>query len=396
MTLPLAGVRVLAVEQYGAGPFGTMFLADQGAEVIKIENPHDGGDMSRVAGPHFFAPGDSVFFHALNRNKRSLTLDLSKPKGRTVLHDLVKSADAVANNLRGDVPEKLGLDYAQLKAHNPRIICAHLSAYGRKGPRKSWPGYDYLMQAETGYFSLTGEPDSLPTRCGLSIIDLMTGVAMAFGLVSALTAARATGEGRDIDVSLFDLALGNLNYLAAWYLNNGDAQARRPRSAHPTMTPCQLFPTADGWIFLMCNKEKFWPALCQALGQPGWADDPRFRTFPDRLENRDAVVALLDGALKERTTAEWLADFAGVVPAAPVLDVAQALDNPFVTEHGRLHTVEHPDAGPFQLVAPAIRSADDPPPANPAPPLGGDTDDILGGLGYNASRIASLRDAGVI
>jgi len=156
--LPLNGVRVLAVEQYGAGPFGTMFLADQGAEVIKIENPNDGGDMSRAVGPYFFAPGDSEFFHSFNRNKKSLTLDLSRPEGQAVLHDLVRTADALASNLRGDVPAKLGLVYENLKAHNPKIVCAHLSAYGRTGPRAAWPGFDYLMQAEAGYFALTGEP----------------------------------------------------------------------------------------------------------------------------------------------------------------------------------------------------------------------------------------------
>src|SRR3990170_5376803 len=151
--LPLNGVRVLAVEQYGAGPFGTMFLADQGAEVIKIENPNDGGDMSRAVGPHFFAPGDSLFFHSFNRNKKSLTLDLGRPEGQAVFHDLVRTADAVASNLRGDVPEKLGLTYAALKDINAKIVCAHLSAYGRTGSRASWPGFDYLMQAEAGFFS---------------------------------------------------------------------------------------------------------------------------------------------------------------------------------------------------------------------------------------------------
>jgi crotonobetainyl-CoA:carnitine CoA-transferase CaiB-like acyl-CoA transferase len=169
--LPLNGVRVLAVEQYGAGPFGTMFLADQGAEVIKIENPNDGGDMSRAVGPHFFAPGDSEFFHSFNRNKKSLTLDLSRPQGQAVLHDFVRSADALASNLRGDVPVKLGLVYDRLKVHNPKIVCAHLSAYGRGGPRADWPGFDYLMQAEAGYFSLTGEPGAPPARFGLSIVD---------------------------------------------------------------------------------------------------------------------------------------------------------------------------------------------------------------------------------
>ena len=166
---PLAGVRVLAVEQYGAGPFGTMYLANQGAEVIKIENPRDGGDMSRAVGPHFLGPDDSEFFHSFNANKRSVTLDLQSPEGQAVFHDLVRDADAVSNNLRGDVPEKLGIDYESLKAINPKIVCAHLTAYGRTGSRRTWPGFDYLMQAETGWFSLTGEPGTPPARFGLSV-----------------------------------------------------------------------------------------------------------------------------------------------------------------------------------------------------------------------------------
>ena len=162
--LPLEGVRVLTVEQYGAGPFGTMFLADQGAEVVKIENPRDGGDMARDVGPYFFAPRDSLFFHSLNRNKKSVTLDLGCEQGQAVLGDLVKTADGLACNLRGDVPAKLGLTYDRLKAHNPKLVCAHLTAYGRTGPRASWPGFDYLMQAEASYFAVTGEPARPPAR----------------------------------------------------------------------------------------------------------------------------------------------------------------------------------------------------------------------------------------
>jgi len=396
--LPLEGVRVLAVEQYGAGPFGTLYLADLGAEVIKIENPSDGGDMSRGVGPHFFAPEDSQFFHTFNRNKLSVTLDLAVPEARAVLHDLVRSADAVACNLRGDVPAKLGLTYEHLKAHNPRIVCAFLSAYGRDGPRATWPGFDYLMQAETGYFALTGEPDGPPARCGLSLVDLMTGLAMAYALVSALLAARASGEGRDIDVSLFDVALFNVSYLATWYLNAGYRQDRLPRSAHPSLTPCQLYRTRDGWIYLMCNKEKFWPALCHALGRPEWAADPRFRTFADRLANRALVNEQVESELIKRTTGEWLVTFGGGVPAAPVLDVAQALENPFVTEHGRLFDVPHAAAvgGAYRAVAPPVRCADESAPTRPAPALGADTDSILHGLGYDAARIARLRASGAI
>lgn len=396
MTLPLAGVRVLAVEQYGAGPFGTMFLADQGAEVIKIENPNDGGDMSRAVGPHFFAPGDSEFFQSFNRNKKSLTLDLGRPEGQAVLHDLVKGADALASNLRGDVPVKLGLVHERLKEFNPRIVCAHLSAYGRTGPRAHWPGFDYLMQAEAGYFTLTGEPDTPPTRFGISIVDLMTGLGLAYALLAALTSARATGEGRDIEVSLFDMALHNTSYLATWYLNEGVVTGRLARSAHPALTPCQLYRTRDGWIYLMCNKEKFWPALCEKLGRPEWSEDARFRRFPDRLKHRDLLTEMLDGELSSRTTAEWLGIFGGSVPAAPINDLAQALENPFVTEHGRLQTFPHAQRGTFRMVAPPVRCDGDEAPAMPAPALGEHTEALLRELGYDAARIAALKSSSVI
>ena len=394
--LPLDGVRVLAVEQYGAGPFGTMFLADQGAEVIKIENPNDGGDMSRAVGPYFFAPGDSEFFHSFNRNKKSLTLDLSRPEGQAVLHDLVRTADALASNLRGTVPVKLGLVYERLKAHNPKIVCAHLSAYGRSGPRADWPGFDYLMQAEAGYFSLTGEPGAPPARFGLSIVDLMTGLGLAYALLAALTSARATGVGRDIDVSLFDVALHNVNYLATWYLNEGVVTGRLPRSAHPALTPCQLYRTRDGWIYLMCNKEKFWPALCEKLGRPEWSEDARFRLFPDRLRLRDLLTEMLDRELEQRTTAEWLAVFAGAVPAAPIHDLAQALESPFVTEHGRLQTLPHPVKGSYRMVAPPVQCEGEEAPARAAPALGEHTEALLREIGYDGARIQALRDSKVI
>ncbi len=399
MTLPLEGVRVLTVEQYGAGPFGTMWLADQGAEVIKIEQPphgdKGGGDYARALGPYFFDNGDSQWFHAYNRNKKSLTLDLKSDQGQAVFLDLVGTSDALVSNLRGDVPEQLGLTYDHLKATNPKIVCAHLSAYGRSGPRATWPGFDYLMQAEAGWFSLTGEPDQTPTRFGLSVVDQLTGVALAYAALSGIIGARATGEGGDVDVSLFDVALSNLGYPAMWYLNAGHMQDRLARSAHPSLTPCQLYKTADGWIYIMCNKEKFWPVLSDALGHSEWAGDPRFKTFKERFEQRPVIQDMLDEALSAKTTAEWLAEFAGVVPAAPILDVREALENPFVKDEGRLQDIELEGHGTYRYIAPPVRT-ETAAPARPAPKLGEHTDALLGELGYDADKIRELRDGKVI
>ncbi|HSD44219.1 MAG TPA: CoA transferase [Burkholderiales bacterium] len=396
----LDGVRILAVEQYGAGPFGTLFLADLGAEVIKIENRAEGGDVSRAVGPHFHAglpeTAQSVFYQGFNRSKKSVTLDLSRPEGKAVFQRLAARADAVASNLRGDVPAKLGLTYSQLAAANPRIVCAHLTGYGREGERAAWPGYDYLMQAEAGYFHLTGEPDSAPARFGLSLVDLMSGIALAAGLLAALRAADRDGRGRDVDVSLFDLALANLNYIGHWYLNAGAATGRIARSAHASITPCQSYRTRDGWIYLMCNKEKFWAMLCRKLGRAEWIDDARFRRFPDRLEHRDLLTVLIDEALQARTTAEWLAAFAGSVPAAPIHDVTQALENPWVKGSARIESIPVAGGPPLALLTNPLRGEGLPLRGRPAPALGADTDAVLADAGFARDEIARLRARGIV
>ncbi|BCA61234.1 CoA-transferase [Sphingomonas sp. HMP9] len=393
---PLAGLRIVAVEQYGAGPFGTQQLADLGAEVIKIENHKDGGDIGRHVGPYFFAPGDSHFYESLNRNKRSIGLDLKSADGRAVLEKLVAESDVVFNNLRGDLPAKLGLDYAALSPFNPAIACVHLSAYGRTGSRAAWPGYDYLMQAEAGYLSLTGEPGTPPARFGLSIVDFMTGTTAALAILAGVVSARGSGIGRDLDVSLFDVALGNLNYVAEWYLNGGVTVERTSRSSHPSLTPSQLYTTSDGWIFVMCNKEKFFEVLCGLIERPEWATDPRYATFAARLENRPAFNADLDAVLSTRTTADWMQRFEGRVPAAPVLDVQQALDNPFLVESKRIIDFQHPEHGPLPGIASSIRAGGVEHPDQAAPALGADTDAILATLGYTHDDVASLRDRGAV
>lgn len=392
--LPLEGVRILAAEQFGAGPFGTLHLADMGAEVVKIEQPGL-GDFSRDSGPHFLGEKDSQFFQTFNRNKRSLTLDLKSAEGQEVLHRLVPRFDAVLNNLRGDHPDKLGLTYAALSRSNPKIVCTHLSAYGRAGPRAAWPGYDYLMQAEAGWFHLTGDPDGPPTRMGLSVVDYMTGVCAALGLVSALLGAARTGRGRDMDVSLYDVAMHLLSYPATWYLNAGEVAGRRPRSGHPSLVPCETLPTADGWIFVMCVLPKFWLALAEELGAPELPRDPRFAAPRDRFLNRDALMAILDPLARARTTAEWMARFGGRVPAAPVLTLDQALDNPFFRDRGGVVPAPHPMAPGFAMVAGPIRTGT-PAPSAAAHALGADTDAMLEEAGYSPAEAAALRAKGVV
>ena len=394
--LPLAGLRVLAVEQYGAGPFGTAYLADLGAEVIKIENHKDGGDVGRHVGPHFFGADDSQFFQTFNRNKKSLTLDLKHPQGQAVFHKLVAGADAVLDNLRGDLPAKLGVDYATLKEINPRIVCAHLSAYGREGSRKAWPGYDYLMQAEAGHLSLTGEPDGPPTRYGLSIVDIMTGLVAAFGLLAGVVNAQARGVGMDVDTSLFDVALHNLNYPGTWYLNGGTVTGRTERSGHPSLVPSQLYRTADGWIFIMCNKEKFWGLLADELGHPEWRDDPELCDFAARLQHRDRVTRELDAALMTAPTADWLAKLSGKIPVSPVFDVAQALDNPFVHERDGVLSYDYDDGRSARMIANPIRVPGVTLPARAAPRMGEHNEVLLREAGFDAAAISKLRELGVI
>jgi crotonobetainyl-CoA:carnitine CoA-transferase CaiB-like acyl-CoA transferase len=348
---PLAGMRVLAVEQYGAAPYGTMFLADLGAEVIKIENAETGGDPARHVGPHMLGPADSQYFQAWNLSKRSVALDIKSPEGRRQFEALARGADAVVNNLRGSLPAKLGIDHAGLKHVNPALVCLHISAYGRDNERASWPGYDYLMQAEVGLMSLTGEPDGPPSRVGASMIDAMTGMTGVIGLLSAVLQARQTGIGCDVDTCLFDVAMHQLSYSAMWYLNEGDASRRLARSSHLSLVPVQTFPTADGWIFIMCMTEKFWRCLCEGIGRPDLAEDPRFTGFAARRANREALTAALDAELRQAPTAHWLQVLGGLLPVAPVNDLPEALDSEFVRANGMVRSIPHPAKGAMKVLS---------------------------------------------
>jgi crotonobetainyl-CoA:carnitine CoA-transferase CaiB-like acyl-CoA transferase len=339
---PLQGLRILSFEQFAAGPYGSMFLADMGAEVIKIENKNIGGDPSRRTGPYLLGSEDSLYFQGWNTNKGSITLDIKDPQDRIAFEQLVSSADAVVNNLRGDLPASLELDYASLKHIKPDLVCLHISAYGRDNERAAWPGYDFLMQAEAGLMDLTGDPDGPPARFGASVIDYMTGITGMLGMLGALRHAKESGQGCDVDTCLFDVALHQLGYAATWYLNEGLLSGRQARSAHLSVAPVQTYPTADGWIYIMCMTDKFWQSLLRALGRNDLIVDPRFATQAARVQHRDALTAVLDLEFRRASTAHWLATLSGVLPIAPVFDLEHALDSPFVDRIGMVSTVPHP------------------------------------------------------
>jgi len=390
---PLAGLRVIAVEQYGAGPFGSLYLADLGAEIIKIEDPGVGGDVSRYIPPGTVGT-DSLFFEAFNRNKHSVALDLKHPRGREVFERLVASADAVYSNLRGDQPARLRLRYADLAAVNPRIVCVALSGYGDRPDEAKLPGYDALIQAESGWASLTGDPDGPPTKSGLSLVDYVAGLTASLGLLACVMEARASGVGRDIDTNLYDSSLAMLSYPATWYLSAGFVTRRLPLSAHPSIVPFQFFATADGHVAIACPKEKFFTILVRAMGLPDLATEGRFATFEARGANREETLALLGARFAERTTADWLAVLRGRVPIAPVRSLEEALDVEELLDRGMLAAYEHPTLGPVRSVGLPLRVDGFTPSYRAGPALGGDQVPVLRGLGYMDAEIEALSAAG--
>ena len=391
MRLPLEGIRILAVSQFGAGPYSTMALAELGAEVIKVEDPSVGGDVSRSV-PPYAIEHDSLYFQSFNRNKKSLTLNLKTKEGREIIEKLARISHAAFNNLRGDQVSELGLNYASLKQANPKIVCCSLSGFGTTGTQAAEPGYDYLMQAYAGYMSLTGDPQGPPAVCGVSVIDHAAGFAAALGLVAAVYAAEKTGEGRDVEVDLIDTAFSMLTYLAVWNLNRGYEPVRRTGSSHQTLVPVQTFRTRDGYIVIFCAKEKFWRELCAVMQLEHLVSDARFANFRQRFENRDLLVSTLQETFLTKTTDEWLEVLRGRVPCAPVNDLSRAMLEPLLVDREMIIETQHSSFGTIRQVASPIRLPGTSLNHHRAPELGEHTAEILKDyLGYDDNTIADLR-----
>jgi crotonobetainyl-CoA:carnitine CoA-transferase CaiB-like acyl-CoA transferase len=388
---PLEDIRIIALEQYGAGPFGSVHLADLGAEVIKIEDPASGGDIGRYV-PPYQEDEDSLFFEVFNRNKRSLSLDLTAPGGRTVFEDLVRVSDVVYSNLRGDVPAKIGITYRDLKHVNDRIVCCALTGFGMTGPRATEPGYDYILQGIAGWMDITGEPSGPPAKSGLSLVDYSGGLVAAISILAGVHAARRDGAGMDCDVSLFDTAIAMLTYPAIWALNGDFQPARTHHSAHPSLVPFQAFQASDGWLVVACPKEKFWARLTAAIGRPELATDSRFASFAARRRNADELLTILDAVFGSRTAGEWLDTLRAVgVPCGPVNSVQDALSDTQTVARGMVVETAHPRFGTVRQVRSPVRVGDDGTSYRRAPARHEDAGHLLHDLlGYDDRRIDEL------
>ena len=392
---PLEDIRIVSLEQWVSGPFGTVHLADLGAEVIKIEDPRRGGDSARYATP-YQEDEDSLFFETFNRNKKSISLDLRNPVGREIFEDLVGVSDAVYSNFRGDVPKRLRITYDDLKHLNPRIVCCALSGFGMTGPRAADPSYDYMIQGAAGWMSMTGEPDGPPAKSGLPVVDLATGLAAALSLMVGVHTARRDGVGLDCDVSLFDVALSMLSYPGTWHLTRGFQPGRTRQSAHLTLVPFQTFRTADGWIVAGGATQAFWKGMVSALGRPELADETRFETFETRRKNAAELLAIIEPIFESRPTSHWLAALrAADVPCDAVNTVAEAVEQPQAAAREMIVAVDHPRFGTVRQVASPLKAGRFRPSYRRAPQRDEDRLHVLESvLGYSADRIAECEATG--
>ena len=395
MTPPLSGVRVLDLSQMLAGPFGSMILADLGAEVIKIEKPGE-GDIGRGMPPHYFH-GESVYFLSVNRNKKSLTLDLKSKEGLDIFYRLVKVSDVVFDNFRPGIVEKLRIDHESLKKINPRIISCSVSGYGQTGPFKDRPAFDLIIQARGGIMSYTGEPGRMPVRMGAPMGDLTGGIYAAHGVMAALYQREKTGQGQRIDISLLDSQLSLQIYRALYYLYAGEI-AQPVGSGHVSANPIRAFKTKTFDIVIDANTDKFFQELCEGLDRKELASDPRFVTRADRLKNKEALYDILEKVFLEKPGEEWLQRLEGRLPAGPINTVDMALSDPQVLARNMVVETAHRSGEKMKLLGTPIKmSPAGEPQFTPPPALGEQTEQILKDLlNLSPLEIKQLREKKII
>jgi succinate--hydroxymethylglutarate CoA-transferase len=392
----LEGLRVLDLTRILAGPLCTQMLGDMGADVIKVEPP-GAGDDTRTWGPPF-VNGESAYFLGVNRNKRSLTLNMAVKTGQEILARLVKSSDVLVENFKLGTLEKWGITNDWLEKNAPRVIRCSITGYGSSGPDAALPGYDFILQAESGLMSICGEPDGTPTKYGVAIVDVVTGLYASNAILAALAARERTGRGQHVEVCLYDSGIAMLINVASNYLVTG-RDARRFGNGHPSIVPYTTYSTADGMIAVAVGNDGQFARFAETAGHTEWARDPRFAKNPDRVTNRETLDGLIAQALKRDKSAAWIEKLrAAGVPCGPINSVAEALTDPHTLARDMVRTVKHPTVGDLKMVGIPFRFSGTPGAIRRAPPLlGQHTEEVLGTeLGLSVEHIAQLRAERVI
>lgn len=397
MAQSLNDLRVIDLSRVVAGPLATQIFGDYGAEVIKVEQPGIGDD-SRQWAPPYTPDAQATYFFSINRNKKSVTLDLKHPEGKAILKRLAARGDILVENFKPGTMEDLGLGYETLRAVNPRLIYCAISGFGATGPERERAGYDAIMQGVTGLMSITGEPDGPPVKVGVALIDVITALFAHGAILAALHHRARTGEGQKVELSLLECGVAALINAATGYLIAGEVQGRWG-SAHPSLVPYQAFRARDGYLMVGAGNERLWRAFCEVLGAPEWADDPRYSTNARRVARREELVRLIEERLARRDRDDWVAAFSAAgLPTGPINDVGQVFADPQVRHRGMIEEVEHPTAGRVRLVGIPVKFSATPGRVQSPPPLLGEhTDEVLDKLlGYSAEDLARLRAAGAI
>ena len=393
---PLSSLRVIDLTRVVSGPYCTMTLGDMGAEVIKIEKP-DTGDEARGFAPPYQG-NQSAYFLSINRNKKGMTLNLKHSQGKTILWQLIESADILVENFRPGVMDRLGFSYHDVQARKPELIYASISGFGATGMARERPGYDVIVQGEAGIMDITGDPNGPPQKVGTSIADLATGLTAVNAILGALHFRNVTGQGQHIDISMFESTAALLTFNAGMYFATGDAPTRRGNS-HPSIVPYEAFKASDGWFNLAIANDTQWQKCCNAIGRNDLASDDRFQHAPDRVTNRDILLPILREWLRKESRDYWIGIFQTTgVPAAPIRKVDEVCDSAVLASRGMIAEMPHSSAGTLKTIKSPIHLNASPLTEYAAPPiLGEHTDDILSkNLGLNDAEISKLRTDNVI